>query len=237
MLKKKGIIVWVYLILLLLFVILFYTQNGADWFSVEKLDSYHDFAQHNFWAVTLSLLGFMIVFSVFGLPLLQFKILFGFFFGFWFGGIVGWLANTLAIFAHLLVTRYILFDYYQKRQKDKKYFKFMEGAVKENTFLKVVILRTSYVVPNNLINFYFSLFSKRPMEYMLGTFVGLLPTDLIDAFIGASLRDLPGLFHDSNQLIITGVLLFAYSLVILYLQRKYFNKGKSSGRGESDANV
>ena len=228
MLKNKAYIVAVYLLLLLLFLILYYTQNGAQWFSVEKLDSYHRFAIENFWTVTFSLLALMILFSVFGLPLLQFKILFGFFFGFWLGGITGWIANTIAIFAHLLVTRFVLYDYYQGKHKDKKYYKFMEGVAKENTFMKVVILRTSYVVPNNLINFYFSLFTKRPLDYMLGTFIGLLPTDLIDAFIGASLRDINGLFSRPRQLIIIGILLLLYVLLVVYIQRKYFRK-KNAG--------
>ncbi len=233
MLKNKAYIVAVYLLLLVLFLILYYTQNGAQWFSVESLDNYHRFAMDNFWLVSLILSGLMILFSVFGLPLVQFKILFGFFFGFWLGGIAGWIANTIAIFAHFLLTRYILYDYYQGKHKDKRYYKFMEGVAKENTFMKVVILRTSYVVPNNLINFYFSLFTKRPLDYMLGTFIGLLPTDLIDAFIGASLRDINSLFSNPRQLILIGILLVLYVLLIVYIQRKYFRKAASSGSTEA----
>jgi uncharacterized membrane protein YdjX (TVP38/TMEM64 family) len=166
----------------------------------------------------------MLIFSIFGLPLLQFKILFGFFFGFWLGGISGWLLNFLAIAAHFVVTRYILYDFFSKKYGGRKYFKLIENSVKDNVFTKVAVLRTAYVVPNNLINFYFSLFTKKPKEYLLGTLVGLLPTDLIDAFIGASLRDLPGLFAHPQQIYILIGVFVLYLGFILIIQKKMFKK-------------
>jgi uncharacterized membrane protein YdjX (TVP38/TMEM64 family) len=148
-----------------------------------------------------------------GLPGTPLTLLSGSLFGKFFGTVIALIGNTLGAALAFLLSRYVFRDYVEKNilpryPKMKEY----DDKLHRKGFATVVALRVIPLFPFNALNFLFGVTSVPFKQYIIGSFVGMIPGTFIFVYFGESLRML-SLFN-----IILAVLGI---MVLTYLGRKY----------------
>jgi uncharacterized membrane protein YdjX (TVP38/TMEM64 family) len=107
---------------------------------------------------------------------------------FW-GSIVAIIGNTLGAGAAFLIARYLFKDYIQKKFLPK-YPKISEYEKKflENGLSTVIFLRLVPLFPFNILNYLLGITKVSFKDYILGTFVGIIPGTIAFVYLGESLK-------------------------------------------------
>ena len=197
--KVKIFLGLFYLILLSAFLLFFFSK-----FSLEEISSYK-FIQTNrdyFFSlketnlILISLIFFIgsIIFILmlgFGSPV---ALLGGFIFGKWIGTII--VIFGLSIGATLL---YIFANYFLKdfiRDKFLHKFKNLEKKFKKNELIYFFLYRFVGGIPFQLANVLPVLFNVSIMNYLIGTFLGIIPTLFIIVSLGSGIEKI---IHQNEQ--------------------------------------
>ena len=197
--KVKIFLGLFYLILLSAFLLFFFSK-----FSLEEISSYK-FIQTNrdyFFSlketnlILISLIFFIgsIIFILmlgFGSPV---ALLGGFIFGKWIGTII--VTFGLSIGATLL---YIFANYFLKdfiRDKFLHKFKNLEKKFKKNELIYFFLYRFVGGIPFQLANVLPVLFNVSIMNYLIGTFLGIIPTLFIIVSLGSGIEKI---IHQNEQ--------------------------------------
>jgi len=148
-----------------------------------------------------------------GLPGTPLTLLSGSLFGKFFGTIIALIVNTLGAAAAFLLSRYVFRDYVEKNilpryPKIKEY----DDKLQRKGFSTVVALRLIPLFPFNALNFLFGVTSVPFKQYVLGSFMGMIPGTFIFVYFGESLRMLSLL---NISLALLGI------VALTYLGRKY----------------
>lgn len=135
---------------------------------------------------------------------------------FW-GSIVSIIGNTLGATAAFLVARFFLRDFVQNKflTKYKSIEKYETRFLKKG-FATVVLLRLIPVFPFNILNYILGVTKVSTKDYIIGTFVGIIPGTIVFVYFGEALKML-SFFHISFAVLgIAGL-----ALVGKYYDKKY----------------
>jgi uncharacterized membrane protein YdjX (TVP38/TMEM64 family) len=98
--------------------------------------------------------------------------------------------STLGATAAFLVGRWLGRDWVRERIGSRDAFRGVDQAIAGEGFKVVLLLRLSPLVPYNALNYALSLTGVRLREYVIGSWLGMLPGTLVYVWLGASARSL-----------------------------------------------
>jgi len=184
----------------------FFALGGQQYFNIETLKENRElltaFVGNNF---LISLLGFMALYAVLvaisfpGASILS--VFGGFLFGTLtgaFGIVVGATVGATLIF---LAARYALGDSLSK--KAGPYMQKFEAGLKENEFAYMFILRLIPAFPFFIVNLVPALFDVKIRNYIITTFLGIMPGSLVYASVGAGVG---AIFDAGEEVKLTGLM-------------------------------
>lgn len=160
------------------------------------------------WAPVL-FIGLYVVAVVLFLPATPFTILAGSLFGVWLGTIYAVIGATIGATLAFFVARFFgeaLITQFLKQSFPK--LSDYDETIKNNGLRTVLFLRLIPLFPFNALNFALGLTRVRPLHYIVGTLIGIIPGSFALAYLGASLVSL------SPWKIATAVALFIVLLLI-----------------------
>ncbi|PXF45066.1 hypothetical protein BWQ96_05168 [Gracilariopsis chorda] len=129
----------------------------------------------------------------------------GYLFGMLRGTITVSVASTLAATASFLIARYGLRDNITRLAERYPRFRLLDRAIGREGFKFVLLLRLSPLLPFAISNYLYGLTSVNILEYVLGSWLGMLPGTLAYVSAGATVNNLTDL--SSNRSNISPVLL------------------------------
>lgn len=119
-------------------------------------------------------------------------------FGVGFGFPLVSLSSTLGATASFLVGRFLLRDWVARRAASHPRFAAVERAVAQGGWRIVGLLRLSPLFPFNLLNYVLGLTPVRLREYVLASWVGMMPGTLLYVWLGALAGDVAQLASGSR---------------------------------------
>ena len=135
-------------------------------------------------------------------------------YGPWLGLAVVSPASVLGATIPFLLGRSIFRPMIEKKMGDSEKFKSLQGAIAVNGLKILTLVRLSPVFPYTLINYAFGLTHVSLRNYILGSFIGMLPGTLLYVYLGSAAGDVSSLLanpvQDSGQ---AGDLMFYCGLV------------------------
>ncbi|MFT4604400.1 MAG: putative membrane protein YdjX (TVP38/TMEM64 family) [Rhodothermales bacterium] len=109
--------------------------------------------------------------------------------GFAWGPVIGVLivspVSVVAATAAFLMGRFVARDWIAGKVKDTPRFAAIDSAVANDGFRVVVLLRLSPLFPFNLLNYALGLSPVRLRDYVLGSFLGMLPGTFLYVYVGS----------------------------------------------------
>ena len=182
--RKRKILAISFLVLIALVVISIFVFELDQYFVKTNIPLlYNKLVEYNH--IIIPILAIIIIgCTIVGIPVVVFVILSGFFFPIWTAFFLTWITSTIGI----IITYYnsnFLFNFFIEKLSDKH-----EKIEKMNLFFKkygfwaIVILRTIYFFPANVINLGISSTSIKPGQYIFGSLIGLIPVCLINVYVG-----------------------------------------------------
>jgi uncharacterized membrane protein YdjX (TVP38/TMEM64 family) len=137
---------------------------------------------------------------------------------FW-GSIVSVIGNTLGATAAFIIARFFLRDWVQDKflSKYKNIEKYESRFLKKGLFT-VILLRLIPLFPFNVLNYLLGVTKVSTKDYVIGTFIGIIPGTIAFVYFGEALKML-SFFHITSAIL--GIV--ALTFIGKYYDRK-FNK-------------
>ena len=202
----------------------FFALGGPDYISMDALRENRDvlagFVQSNF---ALALFGFVALYAVLvaisfpGASLLT--LVGGFLFGVWTGTLAVVVAATLGATAVFFAAKTAFGDALKRKLDGERLGKFEEG-LRENELSYLFILRLVPLFPFFLVNIAPALLDVKTRNYVLSTFLGIIPGSFVYASVGngiGSVFDAGGEAKLSGLMFQPSVILPILGLIMLAL--------------------
>ena len=199
------------------------------------------------WVQGLGALGVVVfiaayaVATVLFLPGALFTIAAGLVYGVLGGAAVALTGATIGAALAFLCGRYLVRKRVEKSTKDNERFQAIDGAIEQQGWKIIGLLRLSPLIPFNLSNYFYGVTAIKFWPYFLATFVGMMPGTLLYAYLGAAGK--AGLGGDEGggggtlKWVFFGVGLLATAAVTVIVSRaakKALNdKGAATGKKKS----
>lgn len=123
--------------------------------------------------------------------------------GYLFGLPVGFVADslgaTLGATAAFLLGRTIGKSYVTSKIKHYPKFQAVSVAIQRSGFKIVLLLRVVPILPFNMLNYLLSVTPVRLGEYMLATWLGMMPITFALVYVGTTLKDLSDITHGWHE--------------------------------------
>lgn len=126
------------------------------------------------------------VVTIIGIPGTVLTIVGGCLFGLWYGTFISIISATLGALFAFWAARYLLQNYAQQKFRANKKLAQYQTAVLDQPFYFVLTTRLVPISPYNLVNYLFGLTSINWVDYLLATFVGVIPGCFAYSWIGFS---------------------------------------------------
>ena len=190
--KIKIFIGLIYLVVLCIFLyFLFHNFNFEDISSIKVIQSNQDqlnmLKENNF----ILLISIFFLFTVLWVVLLGFgspiALIGGFIFGKWIGTIVVTSSLSIGALCLYIFAKYFLYDFLKENLFTK--FKNLNLMFQKKELLVMVIFRFVGFVPFFLANLLPVIFNISTKNYLLGTFIGILPAIFIMVSLGSGFSD------------------------------------------------
>ncbi|KAF5736821.1 transmembrane protein 64-like [Tripterygium wilfordii] len=145
--------------------------------------------------------------------------------GYLFGLPVGFIADsigaTLGAGAAFLLGRTIGRSYVVSKLKDYPKFQSVAIAIRRSGFKIVLLLRLVPLLPFNMLNYLLSITPVPILEYMLASWLGMMPITLALVYVGTTLKDLSDVTHGWREFSTTRwvfiVLGFLVSVILMFV--------------------
>ncbi|KAF8401637.1 hypothetical protein HHK36_012583 [Tetracentron sinense] len=123
--------------------------------------------------------------------------------GYLFGLPVGFVADsigaTIGATAAFILGRTIGKSYVISKLKDYPQFQAVSIAIQRSGFKIVLLLRLAPLLPFNMLNYLLSVTPVHVGEYMLASWLGMMPLTLALVYVGTTLKDLSDVTHGWNE--------------------------------------
>ncbi|ROT78006.1 hypothetical protein C7M84_003295, partial [Penaeus vannamei] len=162
------------------------------------------------WAVVLVFLG---LFTVVSFPFMWGYILVnlsaGYMFGTWRGLAVVVSTATVAVLLVHTLLRCCLREFLQRRVMTSKVLRALLSVLGGNQAFKVIAVTRLTPIPFGLQNAVFAVSRVSTWMYLFATVLGLLPTQILNCYLGTTVRSLDEVVSDSSSATATGWIVFA----------------------------
>ncbi|XP_054786024.1 uncharacterized protein LOC129292498 [Prosopis cineraria] len=168
--------------------------------------------------------------------------------GYLFGLPVGFVADsvgaTIGAGAAFLLGRTIGKSFVISRLKDYPQFKSVAIAIQRSGFKIVLLLRLVPLLPFNMLNYLLSVTPVSPGEYMLASWLGMMPVTLALVYLGTTLKDLSDVTHGWSEfsktrwaLIISGLAISVILMICVTKVAKSALEKALSENGDIDGSL
>ncbi|CAL1411494.1 unnamed protein product [Linum trigynum] len=138
--------------------------------------------------------------------------------GYLFGLPIGFVADsfgaTIGACAAFLLGRTLGRSMVVAKLKDYPQFRSVAIAIERSGFKIVLLLRLVPLLPFNMLNYLLSVTPVSFMEYMLASWLGMMPITLALVYVGTTLKDLSDVTHGWSEFSPTRWLMIVLSLVV-----------------------
>ncbi len=142
----------------------------------------------------LVLIGLYIVATVLFVPGMFLTLAGGFLFGVVGGSIAISIGSTLGAGAAFLVGRFVARENVERLVRGNARFAAVDHAVGVQGFKIVFLIRLSPIFPFNVLNYAFGLTRVRFWQYLIGSWLGMLPATVMYVYLGSTAGDLAKIF-------------------------------------------
>lgn len=166
----------------------------------------------------------------------------GYLFGLTVGFIADSIGSTAGATAAFLVGKTIGRSYVVSKLKDYPQFQAVAIAVQRSGFKIVLLLRLVPLLPFNMLNYLLSVTPVSIGEYILASWIGMMPITFAFVYVGTTIKDLSDVTHGWNEISTTRWILLTIgsvaSVVLMVLvtrvARKSLNKALEENEGKLD---
>jgi len=144
-------------------------------------------------AASALLVGAYVVAGVLALPGTVLTLAAGFVFGLPLGVVLASISSVLGATAAFAVGRFVARDWVAERVSTRPRFRALDAATHHDGFTIVLLARLSLVLPYNLLNYGFGLTATRFRDYVLASWLGMLPATVLYVYAGSIAQDLTAL--------------------------------------------
>lgn len=137
----------------------------------------------------------------------------GFLFGVVRGTAIVSVGSTLGATAAFLAGRTLAWEWIERRIASGPRFRAVDRAVGRNGFKIVLLVRLSPLFPFNLTNYVFGLTEVRLRDYVLASWIGMLPGTVMYVYLGSAAKSLADLAAGRVEGTVGQQVLFAAGLV------------------------
>ncbi|KAF3793050.1 TVP38/TMEM64 family membrane protein [Nymphaea thermarum] len=124
--------------------------------------------------------------------------------GYLFGLPIGFVADsvgaTVGATAAFLLGKTIGRPLAISKLKDCQQFQAIDTAIQRSGFKIVLLLRLAPLLPFNMLNYLLSMTPVSTGEYMMASWLGMMPITLALVYVGTTLKDLSDTAHDWNHI-------------------------------------
>lgn len=139
--------------------------------------------------------------------------------GFIYGALIGTLvvspASVAGASAAFLIARYLARDWVARRLKKYPQAAAIDRAIARNGFKVVVLLRLQPVIPFNMLNYVLGLTDIRLRDYVLASWIGMLPATILYVYLGSVMGDVTDLLRGRPESGMAGRVLLWGGLVAI----------------------
>lgn len=108
-------------------------------------------------------------------------------------------ASVLAATGSFLLARYFARDWVERRLREYPQFAAIDRAVEKQGFKVVLLVRLQPVLPFVLLNYALGLTRVRLRDYVMASWIGMLPATLVYVYLGSALHNVTDLFSGSAR--------------------------------------
>nr|CAD1833617.1 unnamed protein product [Ananas comosus var. bracteatus] len=138
--------------------------------------------------------------------------------GYLFGLPIGFIADsigaTIGATAAFLLGRTIGRQYVISKLKDYPKFQAVAIAIQRSGFKIVLLLRLVPLLPFNMLNYLLSVTPVGIGEYMLASWLGMMPITLALVYVGTTLKDLADVTHGWSEISTTRLVLIISGFIV-----------------------
>lgn len=158
------------------------------------------------------------------------------------GGVAASTGATLGATAAFLLGRTVLRDVAAKRIEGSARFRALDDAIGKNGFKMVFLVRLSPAFPFNILNYALGLTKVRLRDYVLASWIGMIPGMLLYVYLGATAQSLAAATGGAREktpqeYAILAIGLAATIAVVWFVTRtakRAFNDAVDDGSAEDD---
>jgi len=150
------------------------------------------------WASSILVAGMYCVSLLFFCPGTPFNLAAGFLFGVWIGCGVALGGCILGACIAFVLGRTIAREWVKQKVEKKPKFRAVDWAIQKNGLYIVFLTRLSPLFPFPLLNYAFGITKVRVWQYMLGTFLGVLPATVAYTYLGTLMRSLTDIWSATD---------------------------------------
>ncbi|MBY0522939.1 MAG: TVP38/TMEM64 family protein [Gemmataceae bacterium] len=162
--------------------------------------------------------------------------------GFLFGPVVGTVAVSAGSVggaaAAFFAGRFLARDWIEQRVAANPRFRAIDQAVAEQGFKIVLLTRLAPIFPYNLLNYAYGLTRVRFRDYLLASWLGMLPGTIMYVYLGSLVQNLAELFAGKRERTVGEQVLFYGGLVVAVVGAVYVTriakKALDKAIGETD---
>jgi uncharacterized membrane protein YdjX (TVP38/TMEM64 family) len=159
--------------------------DGADW------------AEHHPYAAGAAFIVAYTVAAMLALPGAILTVGAGFVFGVTLGVPLVSAGSLLGAIAAFLVGRSYLADWVAKRVAQSPRLRALTAVTRRDGFTIVLLARLSPLLPYNVLNYLFGVSAVRLRDYVLGSWIGMLPVIMVYVYIGSLTKTVAALPEDN----------------------------------------
>jgi uncharacterized membrane protein YdjX (TVP38/TMEM64 family) len=137
------------------------------------------------WA-PLAYLLLKVIFTAIGVPATILTLISGAVFGVVYGSLYSIVGATIGSVGAFWIARYLARDWAQSKFAPGGKLAQIDAGLKENAFWYVLSTRITPLLPFNVVNSLLGLSSVSLKDYILGTFLGIIPGTIVYVWLGAS---------------------------------------------------
>lgn len=138
----------------------------------------------------------------------------GYLFGLPLGFVADSIGATMGATAAFMLGRTIGRSYVLSKLKDYPKFQAVAIAIQRSGFKIVLLLRLVPMLPFNMLNYLLSVTPIGVVEYMLASWLGMMPITLALVYIGTTLKDLSDVTHGWSEFSTTRWMIIIAGLVV-----------------------
>lgn len=218
---KKLLIITV----LLTLAALFFINGGHEYLTFDSLKQHKDsllaYANDHYWQTFFIIGGVYIVSTVLNLPgAAIMSLAIGFIFGRWHGVLLATTAATIGAVLVFWVARYLIADWARHRLEKMKSTKNIMAKLDDDAFSYLLFMRAVPLFPFWFVNMVFAFSPINTKQYLIGTYLGMLPVSFVIVNLGQSLSTVNSMAELFNtEVIISFVLIGLLALITTTIMR------------------